>query len=317
MTPESPLIPPDIRMPPVAHAELKAKLLMLLLFVLVGGFIAYVLYARGAFENTQRLVLVAENSEGIIVGMDLSYAGFPIGRVRRVDLGDDGKARILIELPQKDARWLRTTSVFIMVHGLVGGTKLRAYTGLLEDPPLPDGAERPVLIGDITSEIPGMIANLNSLVTNLGQITAENSSLNASLANVKNLTERMQGPYGAMGVALGSDDNAKKIIHTLDSTNALLAKADKRVFGSGGVMDSSQEAIRNLNSALVDASTSLKKVDAILADLQVVSANAKVATTDIGALRADVVASLSKVSQLIDEINRKWPFARDAELKLP
>ena len=317
MTPESPLIPPDIRMPHVAHAELKAKLLLLLLFVLVGGFIAYVLYARGAFENTQRLVLVAENSEGVIIGMDLNYAGFPIGRVRRVDLGDDGKARILIELPQKDARWLRTTSVFVMIHGLVGGTKLRAYTGLLEDPALPDGAERPVLIGDITSEIPGMISNLNTLVTNLERITAENSSLSASLANVKTLTERMQGPYGAMGVALGSDDNAKKIIQTLDSTNILLAKADKRVFGTGGVMDSSQEAIRHLNSALVDASTSLKKVDAILADLQVVSANAKVATTDLGALRADVDASLSKVSHLIDEINRKWPFARDAELKLP
>ncbi len=317
MTPESPLTPPDIRMPHVAHAELKAKLLLLLLFVLVGGFVAYALYARGAFENTQRLVLVAENSEGVIVGMDLNYAGFPIGRVRRVDLGDDGKARILIELPQKDARWLRTTSVFIMVHGLVGGTKLRAYTGLLDDPALPDGAERPVLIGDITSEIPGMISNLNTLVTNLERITAENSSLNASLANVKNLTERMQGPYGAMGVALGSDGHAKKIIQTLDSTNALLAKTDARVFGSGGVMDSSQEAIRHLNGALVDASANLKKVDAILADLQVVSANAKVATTDLGALRADVDASLSKVSHLIDEVNRKWPFARDAELKLP
>ena len=317
MTPESPLTPPDIRMPHVAHAELKAKLLLLLLFVLVGGFVAYALYARGAFENTQRLVLVAENSEGVIVGMDLNYAGFPIGRVRRVDLGDDGKARILIELPQKDARWLRTTSVFIMVHGLVGGTKLRAYTGLLDDPALPDGAERPVLIGDITSEIPGMISNLNTLVTNLERITAENSSLNASLANVKNLTERMQGPYGAMGVALGSDGHAKKIIQTLDSTNALLAKTDARVFGSGGVMDSSQEAIRHLNGALVDASANLKKVDAILADLQVVSANAKVATTDLGALRADVDASLSKVSHLIDEVNRKWPFARVAELKLP
>ena len=317
MPPESPLIPPDIRMPHVAHAELKAKLLLLLLFVLVGGFVAYVLYARGAFENTQRLVLVAENSEGVIIGMDLNYAGFPIGRVRRVDLGDDGKARILIELPQKDARWLRTTSVFVMVHGLVGGTKLRAYTGLLDDPALPDGAERPVLIGDITSEIPGMISNLNTLVTNLERITAENSSLNASLANVKNLTERMQGPYGALSVALGSDENAKKIIQVLDRTDALLAKADKRVFGTGGMMDSSQEAIRNLNSALVDASTSLKKVDAILADLQIVSANAKVATTDLGVLRADVDASLSKVSHLIDEINRKWPFARDAELKLP
>ena len=111
--------------------------------------------------------------------------------------------------------------------------------------------------------------------------------------------------------------HAKKIIQTLDSTNALLAKTDARVFGSGGVMDSSQEAIRHLNGALVDASANLKKVDAILADLQVVSANAKVATTDLGALRADVDASLSKVSHLIDEVNRKWPFARDAELKLP
>lgn len=304
-------------MPFVAHAELKARLLLFLLLALVSGFVAYVLYARGAFENTQRLVLVAENSEGVIVGMDLSFSGFPIGRVRRVDLGDDGKARILIELPQKDARWLRTTSVFIMLHGLVGGTKLRAYTGNLEHPPLPDGAERHVLIGDITSEIPGMIANLNSLVTNLAQITAENSSLNASLANVKTITERMQGPYGAMSLALGSDDHAKKVIQTLDRTNTLLANADQRVFGSGGVMDSSQLAIRHLSDALVDARTSLKKVDAILADAQVISANLKVATTDLGALRADVDASLSKVSHLIDEINRKWPFAREAELNLP
>jgi phospholipid/cholesterol/gamma-HCH transport system substrate-binding protein len=320
MTPE---MPPsqstraDVSIPFVAHAQLKARLLLLLLLVLVSSFVAYVLYARGAFESTQHLVLVAEDSEGVIVGMDLSFSGFPIGRVRRVDLGDDGKARILIELPQKDARWLRTSSVFIMVKGLVGGTKLRAYTGLLEDPPLPDGAERPVLAGDITSEIPGMIANLNSLVTNLGQITAENSSLNVSLANVKTITERMQGPYGAMSLALGSDDHAKKVIQTLDRTNALIANADQKVFGTGGVTDASKAAIRQLNDTLTDARTSLKKVDAILADAQVISANAKVATADLGALRADVDASLSKVSHLIDEVNRKWPFAREAELKLP
>ena len=116
---------------------------------------------------------------------------------------------------------------------------------------------------------------------------------------------------------MGSEGNAKKVIETLDQTNALLAKTDVRVFGASGLMDTSETAIRHLNDALVDARTSLKKVDAILADVQVISANAKIATTDLGALRADVDASLSKVSQLIDEINRKWPFARDVELKLP
>ena len=41
------------------------------------------------------------------------------------------------------------------------------------------------------------------------------------------------------------------------------------------------------------------------------------ATADLGALRAEVDASLRKVEQLINEVNRKWPFARDTEVKLP
>jgi phospholipid/cholesterol/gamma-HCH transport system substrate-binding protein len=48
-----------------------------------------------------------------------------------------------------------------------------------------------------------------------------------------------------------------------------------------------------------------------------VGANARVATTDLGVLRADVETSLRNVDQLINEVNRKWPFARNTELKLP
>jgi phospholipid/cholesterol/gamma-HCH transport system substrate-binding protein len=58
-------------------------------------------------------------------------------------------------------------------------------------------------------------------------------------------------------------------------------------------------------------------VDAVLAEAQAVGANAREATTDLGALRAEVEASLRKVEGLVNEVNRKWPFARDTELKLP
>ncbi|MBL0208096.1 MAG: mammalian cell entry protein, partial [Propionivibrio sp.] len=34
-------------------------------------------------------------------------------------------------------------------------------------------------------------------------------------------------------------------------------------------------------------------------------------------LRAEVENSLRKASALINDINRKWPFARDTEIKLP
>jgi phospholipid/cholesterol/gamma-HCH transport system substrate-binding protein len=301
----------------IARIERRAVLLLVLIAALVGGFLIYVMVARGVFESTQQLVLISDDSEGAIVGMDLTFSGFPIGRVRRIELGADGKARMVIDVPTKDAHWLRTSSIFTMERGLVGETRIRAFSGILTDPPLPENAERTVLRGDTGAEIPRLVASARTLLENLEAMTGPDSSMNASLAQVRSVTERLNGRYGALGVALGSEDNAKKVIATLDRTNALLAKTDQRIYGPNGVMDGTQAAVSQLAAALNDARTSLKKVDAILVDAQAIGANARTASTDLGALRAEVEVSLRKVSQLVDEVNRKWPFARDTELKLP
>jgi phospholipid/cholesterol/gamma-HCH transport system substrate-binding protein len=322
---------PDPLNPPVAHAELKATLLLALLAVLVIGSVLYLMYARGAFEATQQLVLVADDSEGVTVGMDLTFSGFPIGRVRRIELGADGKAHIRVDVSQKDAHWLRTSSVFTLVRGLVGGTAIRAYTGIQTDPPLPDGAMRSVLRGDSSEEIPKLVASTRDLVNNLTALTAADSALRASLANVQAATERLNGPQGALGLVFGNERDAKKVVAALDRANALLvradavaarvdamaAKADAQVFGDRGVVGESREAVLQLKALLGDARGTLQRVDKLLEDAQAVAGNAKVATTDLGALRADVEASLRKVEHLVGEINRKWPFARDVEIKLP
>jgi len=316
--PDSP-VPPTPPQPP-ANVEFKALLLLILMAALVCGFVLYVMYARGVFESTQRLVLVADDSEGVLVGMDLTFSGFPIGRVQRIDLGPDGKARILIDVPSKDANWLRTSSIFTLERGLVGDTRIRAFSGVLDDPLLPPDSVRTVLRGDTAAEIPRLVATARELLENLQTITAADSSLNTSLANVQAMTGRLTGPYGVLGGALGSDENARKLLATLDRVNALLAKTDQRVFGQPGqrgVMDDAQAAIVQLNAVLADARTSLTKVDAVLAEAQAVGSNVRVASNDLGTLRAEVEVSLRKVTQLVDEINRKWPFARNTELKLP
>lgn len=314
--PDSPPSPPQ----PPANVEFKALLLLILMAALVCSFVLYVMYARGVFESTQRLVLVADDSEGVLVGMDLTFSGFPIGRVQRIELGPDGKARILVDVPRKDANWLRTSSIFTLERGLVGDTRIRAFSGVLDDPLLPPDAVRTVLRGDTAAEIPRLVATARELLENLQTITAADSSLNTSLANVQTMTGRLTGQYGVLGGALGGDENAKKLIATLDRVNALLAKTDQRVFGQPGqrgVMDDAQAAIVQLNAVLADARTSLTKVDAVLAEAQAVGSNVRIASNDLGTLRAEVDASLRKVTQLVDEINRKWPFARNTELKLP
>src|SRR6218665_3144132 len=100
---------------PVACLELKAAALLLFTLLLIGGSRVYLLDAPG----------------GVGVGMDMRFSGFPIGRVRRIELASAGHARILVDVPRKDAHWLRTSSVFTLVRGLVGGANIRAYSGIL------------------------------------------------------------------------------------------------------------------------------------------------------------------------------------------
>ncbi|RSZ60552.1 MCE family protein [Massilia atriviolacea] len=284
---------------------------------LIVTFLLYVMYARGVFESTQRLVLLSEDSDGVIPGMDVTFSGFPVGRVQRVELAPDGKVRILVDVPRKDAKWLKTSSVFTVERGLVGDTRIKAFTGILTDPVLPPDSVRTVLRGDTAAEIPRLVASARALLENLDNMTRSDSAINTSLSNIQAATGRLSGKYGLLGTALGSEDEAKKLLQTLQHVDQLLLKADQRVFGKQGVMDEAQLAIVQLQVVLKDASNSLKKVDAVLVEAQAVGANAKVATQDLGALRAEVDASLRKVTRLIDEINRKWPFARETELKLP
>jgi len=277
--------------------------------------------------------------------MDMTFSGFPIGRVGRIELSDEGTARIVVDVPRRDAHWLRTSSVFTMENGLVGSTKIRAFSGILTDPPLPDGAERKVLRGDAAAEIPRMVASVRELVTNLSALTGSDAPLNATLRSLQTAAEKLNGPRGALGVLLGNEADAGRISVTLERTNALLtrldglvrnadgvvlkadgialrtdgmvARADAQVFGAGGVVPETRATVVQLNGLLADARNSLKKVDAVLVEAQAIGANTREATNDLGLLRAEVDASLRKVEQLVNEVNRKWPFKRDTEIKLP
>ena len=307
-----------------SHLEVKATMLLIVLLLLVTGAGLYLAYARGAFESTQQLVLIAEDSEGVGVGMDMTFAGFPIGRVRRIELAPDGNARILVDVPVKDAHWLRQSSVFAIQRGVVGNTNIRAYSGVLTDPPLEDGAVRTVLRGDATAEIPRLMAEARQVLQNLSAMTASDSALNASLANVQGFTEKLKGPGGAVGALMGGDSEAKQLAAVLDRSNSLLArldglvaKADAQVFGNDGLMRDARTTVTSLNAMLLDARASLQKVDEVLKEAKAVGENARAATTDLGALRADVETSLRNVDGLINELNRKWPFKRETELKLP
>ena len=309
-----------------ARLERRAAALLVLFFALVATTVAYVLYARGLFEDNQRVVLVADNSEGVVVGMDMTFSGFPIGRVRRVELAADGRARILVDVPRKDAAWLRTSSVFTLTRGLVGNTAIRAYSGILTDPPLPDDAERNLLVGDAAAEVPRMMGEVRVLIGQLSQLVASESALAGTLAHLQSamakIDARLDDRRGALGVLLGNE--APKLIAAIERSNALIAdlsalvrRADERVLGERGLVADSQATVKQVDALLGQARQSMHKVDAVLQEAEATARNARIASTDLGVLRAEVDASLRKLEQLVDDLDRRWPYQRQPQLRLP
>lgn len=317
--------------PRLENVERRAGFLLLFLLALLIASVVYLLFARGVFEPTQRVVLIADDSEGVVVGMDVTFSGFPIGRVRRIELGTDGRARILLDIPRKDAHWLRSTSVFTLTRGLVGNTALRAFSGQLSDPPLPDGAERVVLAGDAAAEIPKLMSAVRDLVANLTALTAADGALAGTLDNTRRVTQALSGPDGALGLLMGNPQDRQKVLATLTRTQQLLARlegltgrtdamlgrADAQIFGPQGLTQDTKAALQQAQGLLADARQSLQRVDALLAEAHGTARQVRGATADLDVLRAEVDASLRKLDGLVNDINRLWPFKRDAEIKLP
>ena len=341
-SPPSPTAPPQPETPvqkseptakhvPVKHLELKATLLLAFTVALIVASGLFLLRARGYFEPKQQLVLVADNAEGVVAGMDLMFSGFPIGTVKKVALGERGNVNIEIDVIEKDAKWLRTSSVFTLIKPIFGAAQLRAYSGVLTDPPLPDGAERPVLRGDFNEEVGRVIGAAKDVLDNLNQITAANSELNRSMANLQTFTQKLQSRQGALHAIFGNEADARKLVAAVERANAAMAEiqklagngnklvtnADQRVFGRDGIADDAQASMRQLRVLLTDARGSLQRVDAVLKEAEGVAGNVNKATQDLGSLRGDVEANLRKIEDLINDLNRKWPFAKERKIELP
>ncbi|WP_332826939.1 MlaD family protein [Ramlibacter sp.] len=317
---------------PVKNLTLKATLLLAFTLALILAAALFLVRARGYFDPKQPLVLVTDNAEGVVAGMDLTFSGFPIGTVRRVSLGDMGNVVIEIDVSRDDAQWLRTSSVFTLVKPILGPSQLRAYSGVLSDPPLPPGARRPVLRGDFNEEIARVIGAAKDVLDNLNQITAESSEFSRSMANLQVFTEKLQSRRGgALTAIFGNEEDARKLVAAVDRANAAMARiqaladrsttlvdrADQRLFDRGGLTDEAQAILREMRTLLTEARGSLQKMDAVLTEAQGVAGNVRTATEDLGSLRGEVEGNLRKIEDMLNDLNRKWPLARERKVELP
>jgi phospholipid/cholesterol/gamma-HCH transport system substrate-binding protein len=299
--------------------------------LLGAAFLVYLLHARGFFEDTYRLNLAAASADGVTPGVALTFSGIQIGSVTSLGLNDNGGIIIQVELPESNAKWLKENSSFTLDKPIVGTARIRVDSPDLSAPALPDNSTMLLLTSDISKEIPALVERVKAILANVEHLTRQDGEIVTSLANVQTVTGRMTGEYGMLEGLLGSPEKARTVTDSLDKTRALVSKldgialkmdgmvvkTDQWLFDQGGVAESTRESLAQVRLMLDDAQASLKKADAVMANAVDISANVKEGTTDLARLRTEIDDAVRKVNGLVNEINKKWPFARDPEVKLP
>ncbi|MBS1219709.1 MAG: ABC-type transport system periplasmic component [Proteobacteria bacterium] len=285
--------------------------------LLAGVFLVYLLHARGFFEKTYHLQLAAASADGVAPGVPIVFSGIEIGRVTTLGLNDSGGIVIRTEFLERNAKWLKENSTFTLDKPFVGGAKIRVDSPDLDAPALPDNSTMLLLTSDISKEIPALVERVKVILANVERLTRKDGELNATLANVKTVTGRMTGEYGMLEGLLGSPEKARAVIDSLNNIRALITRLDGLALKMDGVADETKASLVQVRALLDDAQSSLKKADVVMANAVEISANVKDGTQDLAALRAEIDDAVRKANALVNEINKKWPFARDPEVKLP
>jgi phospholipid/cholesterol/gamma-HCH transport system substrate-binding protein len=285
--------------------------------LLAGAFLVYLLHARGFFEGTFHLQLAAASADGVAPGVPVVFSGIEIGSVTSLGLNDSGGIVIHAAFLERNAKWLKENSTFTLDKPIVGGAKIRVDSPDLDAPALPDNSTMLLLTSDISKEIPVLVERVKAILANVEHLTRKDGEINAALANVKTLTGRMTGEYGMLEGLLGSPEKARAVTDSLEKLRALTAKLDSLAAKTDQWLYAQDGTAEQVQLMLSDAQSSLKKMDALMANAVEISADVKDGTQDIASLRAEIDDAVRKANALVNEINKKWPFAREPEVKLP
>lgn len=292
--------------------------------LVAAAFIVYLLYARGFFEDIFHLQLAAVSADGVAPGVPVVFSGIEIGRVTALGLNDQGGIVIRTEFLSRNAKWLKENSTFTLDKPIVGGAKIRVESPDMSAPPLPDDATMLLLSSDISKEIPLLVEQVKAVLSNIEHLTRKDGEINAMLGDFNTVSKRMTGDYGMLEGILGSPEKARTITDSLEKIRTLTrkldgiaGKADQWLFAPEGVADNVDASLAQIRLMLNDAQSSLKKADELMSNAVDISADVKGGTQDIAQLRAEIDDAVRQASELVNEINKKWPFAREPKVELP
>lgn len=305
--------------------ETKVGLYVVITTLLILASIGYIAYKKGIFEPVSTYTLSSKSGEDLTEGMPVLFAGFTIGRVQTLELNESGSVLIRIRIPQRHTKWIRVDSAFIINKPLLGSPRIVIVTDNVKSPPLSAGEIREVVtvndINETIKKLQPLLERINNIAANIERMTGNfadpQGDVNKILRSAEKITENLASKKSVLEMAVGNEESVKSINDGLrkvkditEHIDAILKNTDAGVYGQEGLLPL-------VNGILKDILVKLDKLNKTIDNVNNISTDAADSTTDLKLLRKELDATVKSVGDLASELDKKIPFKKEPEIKLP
>jgi phospholipid/cholesterol/gamma-HCH transport system substrate-binding protein len=330
----------------VQRIEFKVGLFIIITSLLIVAAIGYVAVKKGVFSKFYTYTLSSKTGDNLTEGMPVTVWGVTIGRVSSLELNEQGTVLIRIKIPERHVRMIRVGSKFVLDKPLIGTARIVVNTSNLNALPMPPGFVPELTesndINEIIKRAKPIVDKTDRIMGNVEQITAmiadPQGDLNRILRDMEVLISRLSKKESILEMAVGDPESVKSIHEALrklkditarvdgilqrvdamagkadgivQRVDTMAGKTDEQIYGLDGVLPQFRNILRDLLAKLA-------KLDVTFDNINKVSSAAVDSTYDLRVLRNELDVGIKAIGDLADEIDRKIPFKKRPEIKLP
>jgi len=309
------------------HISYKHRERMVGLFVF-SGFLLFLLFIlisvnnQHLFEQRVKFYIEVNSSEGISPGNVVTALGTEVGVVSNLNLVQEHKIRVTIEVYEGQRQFIRTGAKAV-VNRLtnIGNALIEIQSASIDAPVLAAGS---LIAVEETPSLNDLLLGLANLVQSadnnnlLSKFELMLPKLGKTLENVHEIITQIASGHGVLGAAIFDQQVEKDLKVVVKSGAEILSEAE-------GIITIAKDRLLQLEPVLHDAKYmthdlrgTTENLPAMISELNEIVAQVKIALTllngelkNLPGVALDARTTLNKTNRLLDSVQNTWPLSND------
>jgi len=287
---------------------------IIVIFVLVG-------MQKDLFTAKYRIYFVSESAAGLKAALPVRLSGFKIGRVGKIELIEEAKVRVTLEINRKYEQWLREGSTARLAkEGLIGDPFIEMSMGDSGGRVLADGemvsyekaggierliAEAKPILGEVKELIRYANSPEGGIKVMLGNFKALSGELRETRRSLDKMVSETRALVGRTGRLVEKmDDKGSRL---MEKTSHVLDKVDGLTTRLGPVMTRVEGVMERVDRASERLPGVMEKIEGVVDDMKGLTGAFSADAPRMRQLLRDAAAAASDGRQVMGGLKRSWP----------